>query len=89
MTTGYLEKLKAEMEGRLGCGIEVVEDGGFALSDCRTKRPTRARSPCSTPFRSGKTGLTCFPTNPARRDASPYRGIPPRPSATPIRGGEF
>ena len=27
MTTGYLEKLKAEMEGRLGCGIEVVEDG--------------------------------------------------------------
>ena len=26
MTTGYLEKLKAEMEGRLGCGIEVVED---------------------------------------------------------------
>ena len=26
MTTEYLEKLKAEMEGRLGCGIEVVED---------------------------------------------------------------
>ena len=26
MTAGYLEKLKAEMEGRLGCGIEVVED---------------------------------------------------------------
>ena len=26
ITTGYLEKLKAEMEGRLGCGIEVVED---------------------------------------------------------------
>ena len=27
MTAGYLMKLKAEMEGRLGCGIEVVEDG--------------------------------------------------------------
>lgn len=27
MTTSYLEKLKAEMEGRLGCGIEIVEDG--------------------------------------------------------------
>ena len=26
-TTGYLEKLKGEMEGRLGCKIEVVEDG--------------------------------------------------------------
>ena len=26
MTTGYLEKLKAEMEERLGCGIDVVED---------------------------------------------------------------
>ncbi len=26
MTAGYLTKLKAEMEGRLGCGIEVVED---------------------------------------------------------------
>jgi hypothetical protein len=24
--TGYLAKLNAEMEGRLGCGIEVVED---------------------------------------------------------------
>ena len=24
--TGYLTKLKDEMEGRLGCGIEVVED---------------------------------------------------------------
>ena len=27
MTTPYLEKLKAEMEERLGCGIEIVEDG--------------------------------------------------------------
>ena len=27
MKAGYLTKLKAEMEGRLGCGIEVVEDG--------------------------------------------------------------
>lgn len=27
MTAGYLEKLKAEMEGRLGCGIKIVEDG--------------------------------------------------------------
>ena len=27
MTAGYLEKLKAEMEGRLGCKIEIVEDG--------------------------------------------------------------
>ena len=27
MEAGYLTKLKAEMEGRLGCGIEVVEDG--------------------------------------------------------------
>ena len=27
MTAEYLTKLKAEMEGRLGCGIEVVEDG--------------------------------------------------------------
>ncbi len=26
MTTGYLEKLKGEMEGRLGCKIETVED---------------------------------------------------------------
>ena len=26
MTAGYLEKLKAEMEGRLGCEIEIVED---------------------------------------------------------------
>ena len=26
MTTGYLEKLKAEMEERLGCKIETVED---------------------------------------------------------------
>lgn len=26
MTTGYLEKLKAEMEERLGCRIDVVED---------------------------------------------------------------
>ena len=26
MTTGYLEKLKAEMEERLGCKIEIVED---------------------------------------------------------------
>ena len=26
MTTGYLEKLKAEMEDMLGCGIEIVED---------------------------------------------------------------
>ena len=24
--TGYLTKLKEGMEGRLGCGIEVVED---------------------------------------------------------------
>ncbi len=28
MTTPYLEKPKAEMEGRLGCKIEIVEDGG-------------------------------------------------------------
>ena len=27
MATPYLEKLKAEMEGRLGCKIEIVEDG--------------------------------------------------------------
>ena len=27
MTTGYLEKLKDEMEERLGCKIEIVEDG--------------------------------------------------------------
>ena len=27
MTTGYLEKLKAEMEERLGCVIEVVGIG--------------------------------------------------------------
>ena len=27
MTTPYLEKLKTEMEGRLGCKIEIVEDG--------------------------------------------------------------
>ena len=27
MTTPYLEKLKDEMEGRLGCKIEIVEDG--------------------------------------------------------------
>ena len=27
MKAEYLTKLKAEMEGRLGCGIEVVEDG--------------------------------------------------------------
>ena len=26
MTAEYLTKLKAEMEERLGCGIEVVED---------------------------------------------------------------
>lgn len=26
MTTGFLEKLKAEMEERLGCGIDVIED---------------------------------------------------------------
>ena len=26
MTAGYLMKLKVEMKGRLGCGIEVVED---------------------------------------------------------------
>jgi hypothetical protein len=26
MSANYLTKLKAEMEGRLGCGIEVVED---------------------------------------------------------------
>ena len=26
MTAEYLPKLKVEMEGRLGCGIEVVED---------------------------------------------------------------
>ena len=26
MTARYLEKLKAEMEGRLGCKIEIVED---------------------------------------------------------------
>ena len=29
MTTGYLEKLKAEMEERLGCRIDVVEDKGI------------------------------------------------------------
>ena len=27
MKADYLMNLKAEMEGRLGCGIEVVEDG--------------------------------------------------------------
>ena len=27
MTAEYLEKLKAEMEGRLECKIEIVEDG--------------------------------------------------------------
>ena len=27
MTAGYLEKLKVEMEGRLGCKIEIIEDG--------------------------------------------------------------
>ncbi len=27
MTTPYLEKLKTEMEGRLGCKIAIVEDG--------------------------------------------------------------
>ena len=26
MTVGYLTKLKAEMEERLGCGIEVMEE---------------------------------------------------------------
>ena len=26
MTTSYLERLKAEMEGRLCCKIEIVED---------------------------------------------------------------
>ena len=30
--TGYLTKLKAEMEGRLGCGIEVVEDRDLGCS---------------------------------------------------------
>jgi len=35
MTTGYLENLKAEMEARLGCGIEIVEDGdpSYPLQD--------------------------------------------------------
>ena len=32
--TGYLTKLKAEMEGRLGCGIEVVEDRDLGCA-CR------------------------------------------------------
>ena len=27
MTAAYLEKLKDEMEGRLGCKNEIVEDG--------------------------------------------------------------
>ncbi len=30
--TGYLTKLKAEMEGWLGCGIEVVEDSDLGCS---------------------------------------------------------
>jgi hypothetical protein len=30
--TGYLTKLKAEMEGRLGCVIEVVEDRDLGCS---------------------------------------------------------
>ena len=30
--TGYLTKLKEEMEGRLGCGIEVVEDRDLGCS---------------------------------------------------------
>ncbi len=30
--TGYLAKLKEEMEGRLGCGIEVVEDCDLGCS---------------------------------------------------------
>ena len=32
MTTPYLEKLKAEMEGRLGCKIEIGEDGDSSYS---------------------------------------------------------
>ena len=34
---GYLTKLKAEMEGRLGCGIEVVEDRDLGCS-CKIYR---------------------------------------------------
>ena len=30
--TGYLTKLKAEMEGRLCCGIDVVEDRDLGYS---------------------------------------------------------
>lgn len=30
--TGYLTKFKAEMERRLGCGIEVVEDRDLGCS---------------------------------------------------------
>ena len=30
--TGYLAKLKDEMAGRLGCGIEVVEDRDLGCS---------------------------------------------------------
>ena len=32
MESSYLTKLKAEMEGRLGCGIEVVEDRDLGCS---------------------------------------------------------
>lgn len=35
--TGYLTKLKEEMEGRLGCGIEVVEDRDLGCS-CKIYR---------------------------------------------------
>lgn len=31
--TGYLTKLKEEMEGRLGCGVEVVEDRGKSTAE--------------------------------------------------------
>ncbi len=36
--TGYLAKLKDEMEGRLGCGIEVVEDRDLGCS-CKIYQP--------------------------------------------------
>ena len=50
MKADYLTKLKAEMEGRLGCGIEVVEDGDSRYriaiqKDLRERaRPTRIHS---------------------------------------------
>ena len=51
MTAGYLTKLKAEMEGRLGCGIEVVEDGDSRYPckleyarDCRGEHGVGVRS---------------------------------------------